>query len=104
MATVKLLVPMVGERSWSVGDEFECSVAEARRLIKGGMAARMPKQQTGDTPADEGARDGEDDGAAEVSADTSTADATAGDGAGDGEVDGAAEASADTSNADATAG
>lgn len=78
MATVKLLVPMVGERSWSVGDEFECSVAEARRLIKGGMAVRMPKQQTGGTPADDGAGDSEDDGSAEASTDASTVDATAG--------------------------
>lgn len=61
MATVKLLVPMVGARSWSVGDEFECSAAEARRLFKAKMAERMPKSDApeadGGEPADDAQAD-----------------------------------------------
>lgn len=35
---VKLLVPMGGEKSWNVGDEFECDADEAARLIEAGIA------------------------------------------------------------------
>lgn len=35
---VKLTVPMSGEKPWNVGDEFECSADEAKRLIDAGYA------------------------------------------------------------------
>jgi hypothetical protein len=61
MPKVRLLVPMVGEKSWNIGDEFECTAAEARRLFKAKMAERMPKpdapEADGGKPADD-AQDG----------------------------------------------
>lgn len=53
MPKVRLLVPMVGEKSWNIGDEFECSAAEARRLFKGNMAERMPESDAPKSDAPE---------------------------------------------------
>ena len=38
---VKLLIAMSGAQSWNIGDEFECSEGEAKRLIEAGYAAAI---------------------------------------------------------------
>lgn len=41
MAKVELTTALVGAKSYAPGDEFECSEAEAKRLIEAGFAVAI---------------------------------------------------------------